>query len=365
MGRRGKRNDYTADFEQLDTPAQVERRNMRRSRHIWPMATIIIAGVIISPISLAMSVRSVGIMNNASREVSAYVKTVGEDKPGRSIATQAVIDYLTGENTPFPAGVADIQWENARKLRTDASTDSGKGDTDWWSHSFTFTDTATKTTRGATQLVSVTSGTATATGTPTLMPVNPGDSVSSEPGAPQGYKTLEQSQTLTDMLAMWAKAYVGDDTSALTVLVADPNQQHAYQPAGLGEYTGVSMNWAVRKDIGGTEYGVVSVTVRFTPNGRAKDDDGTTQPKSSTTLCLLVADPSSGGARVVAWGPNGDVESLRPYGNAADKSKVSSSQSGTSKETAGSESGGGEASQTGTGGQDGQSDGAGATKEGQ
>mgnify|MGYP006922391553 CR=1 FL=1 len=47
---------------------------------------------------------------------------------------------------------------------------------------------------------------------------------------PAWYLSLDNSNTLDNLIKTWAKAYVGKDMNAFTVLIADPDTNHIYQP---------------------------------------------------------------------------------------------------------------------------------------
>ena len=138
---------------------------------------------------------------------------------------------------------------------------------------------------------------------------------------------------------------MGGDRSKLTVLVADPNAQHVYLPADLGKYQSATVDWAVklgdrRSDWGDAhakesgKWAAVGVTVSFTPR-KASDKTASTV---STSLTLLVADPSSGSAHVVDWEPAGVLTGLKPYANAVDSAVAAQSSSDSDADSSSSPS---------------------------
>lgn len=47
---------------------------------------------------------------------------------------------------------------------------------------------------------------------------------------------IDQAASFQNVVNAWAKAYIGKDSNAFTVLVGDPNSEHAYQPAAIGTF---------------------------------------------------------------------------------------------------------------------------------
>lgn len=359
MARRGR--DAGLGGRDVWDPNGTERRLARRSRRIWPVAAIIVTSCVVSPLAMAVSASSAGYITRAGSQLERLERDAGSERPGRAAATQAVVSYLDGDNTPFPRGVEDIQWSSAQRLRTDPATGTS-GDqsvpTEWWSHRFTFTDKASGTTRIIAQLVAVRAGTPTVSGTPSLVDAPLEGDADDGTTPPSGYRTLDRSDTLEANLTAWAKAWCGTDATQLGVLVADPDTSHAYRPASLGVFKALSVDWLVRRDIGGKAYGVAGVRVQFTPPGRFPDKERQdVTPSSSTSAVVLVADPSSGSSRVVAWGAAGDVDALEPYGNAVDRSVLDEASSrdgsqGSQQDSASQDGSQGSASQDATDGKE-------------
>ena len=281
------------------------------------------------PIALGASTTA----NNSLTKVEEYVAKSTDVKPGKQAAMQAVSEWLNGDSSPFPEGTTDLIWDEARKVGTTANSDGP--DTVTWSHTFSFIGTSDGTSRQCAQLVNITGGVSTPSGKPSLLPLSATNTAGSATTgtAPAGYRRLEQSDTLSQIIRAWAKAYVGKDANALTVAVADPNTSHAYQPASVGTLQNIAINWAVYSDPNlekgeTSEYAAVSTTITFTPYGERKDEGSSSSKfsNSSTTMLLLVRNPTAGSAKVVDWGPDGYIPGLKAYRNAVDKTLIKSSE---------------------------------------
>ena len=87
---------------------------------------------------------------------------------------------------------------------------------------------------------------------------------------------------IQNVVNAWAKAYIGKDSNAFTVLVGDPNSEHAYQPAAIGTFKNVSINWLVECDKNGQSvpkeqssdtppYAAASISITFEPYAAMRD----------------------------------------------------------------------------------------------
>lgn len=331
-----------------DKPIQTEKQ---RRNHIeleaWKLALkktrktkfLLIAVIVCSVLALFIGIKSANDVTEVSSIAVSKIKEVSEthDK-GRQVAVSKVNSWLTGSATPFPGGFSNLMWDSATLVST--QTDSSDGTTDeYWSHQLSFTDSTDGSTRTVAQLVMVSGEVETAVGEPSILPATL-TGTSSAMYKPTGYLDIDTSDNLQTNLGAWAKAYVGKDRNALTVSVGDPNPDNVYQPAEVGTYQGVSVNWVVECDRNGNAvskddssdspaYGAASITVTFKPYP-VKEDDGSTSASSNAatmSLTVLIANPASGNARVVDWAADGLLTTLKPYANAVDKSLASASSS--------------------------------------
>lgn len=289
----------------------------------------------------------------ASSNVQTIGTALGErfrelaaDKPGREAAVESVNSWLT--SGAFPDGTDNLLWDDAVKVGETQTDDGGTSVTvEWWSHQLEFTDLSDGSTRVVTQLISVKDGISTAVGSPTVMSkrVEQGNT-STTTYTPDGYGSVDQSESLTNSLSQWATAYVGSDPTTLTVLIGDPDPAHAYQPAAVGKFSNLSVNWLVectedgqpvsREDSSDNpEYGAASVTITYEPYYTPADADDATRTRPSVTMniTLLVRTPSQGSARVVDWGADGSVDTLSPYSHAVDSTMVDRSSGSDDTDT--------------------------------
>lgn len=322
-----------------------ERRNaieLEAARLCWKRANktlillvVLCIGAIISPI---ICINSLNRLNTVGYALGSQLKEIREDKPGKDVALQAANSWLTGSNTAFKSGVANLWWDSANSVSS-ADTSAGKQGVTYWNHTISFTDLADGSTRTITQMVSVKDGVATAVGSPTILPKTVTGSNTSNSYNPDNYLTIDRPETLNNVVKAWANAYLGKDVNALTVLVGDPDANHVFQPASVGTLTNASIGWLYECDERGhavskeqrsdnPEYGVASLSLSFTPYAKAssgddsqtKQDDNTT---ATTSITVLIHNPTAGSARIVDWGADGNLTALAPYGNAIDKTAVS------------------------------------------
>lgn len=329
--RRAKSSPYDED-EGPSVEVQALKQ-LRRRGNYWRW--IVVVGVVAAVLALTISLRSYSSFTALTSYVTEQSAVSSEDKPGKQAAMQSVESWLSGSSSPFPKGADNLLWDGAVKVSETADSNGGAS-TVYWSHSFSFIDRRTGNTRRVSQLVAVKDDVSSPQGTPTVLPLSAIGTSSGSSAAPDGYPTLTQSDSLTSVIEAWAKAYVGNDSSALTVLVGDPDSNHAFLPAAVGEFDSASINWSVWAGDGkgenvaeGSKYGAASVTVSFKPTAAGDDSQ-----QASTTITVLVKSPTSGAAKVVDWGADGSVSALRPYSHAVDKSLISG-QTTTDSDTTG------------------------------
>ena len=310
---------------------------------------LIILFICVGLIAPMLSVRAVNTLSDMGSYMSSKLEEMNGDKPGKQAALQAVYSWLNGDEGPFRDGYENLWWNGATEVGTATSDDSSNSTIQYWSHQLSLTDKSDGSTRDLTQLVAVTDGVGKAVGKPTVLPkaITPNDDGTTT-YTPSGYVQLDQSESLTTLVGAWAKAYVGKDPNTLTVLVGDPNSGHKYQPASLGKYSNSSIDWLVQCNRDGSavseddksdnpEWAAAGVSISFVPYAKKSTDgsdksDGNENKSSSlgtveTSITVLIHNPVRGNAKIVDWGAEGSVKTLRPYSNAVDNSMVNSSSS--------------------------------------
>lgn len=348
-GRKAKRRHQTqpeaVNFDEVKNDNQIELDAIKECRNrtkLWRI--LIIVACVCAPISLLICMGNTATIDDAVTEAQAVNANMTVDKPGKNAALQSINTWLTGSNSPFPSGTSNLTWDGAQKT-SDYMESSGDSSVSvqTWVHTFSFTD-STGSVRRVTQNTMIRDNVANAVGTPSILPEDPTTTSSSNEGnsAPQGYRSLDNASQLDALVTTWAKSYVGKDVSAFTVLVADPDTNHVYQPANVGTFDNAAINWGVWQDQNadgennGT-YAVLNVTITFKPyatTNTSADDQSQHQTQSaSTELNLLVSNPTLGSAKIVDWGGSGQVSNLEPYANALPKSIVNSASSSGSDDT--------------------------------
>ena len=238
-----------------------------------------------------ISVRAINTLTDMGSYLTEKYKEISGDKPGKQVALQSVYGWLDDDNGAFQYGYANLWWNGATEVGTSTSDGSDGETTQYWSHQMSLTDKSDGSTRDITQLVAVTDGVATAVGTPTVLPKTVTSTSGTDTYRPDGYVQLDQNTSLTTVVGAWAKAYVGKDPNALTVLVGDPNSEHVYQPASLGSYLNSSIEWLVQCTKDGKvvdkknksdnpEWAAASVSISFKPYERKVDASAANNPSA-------------------------------------------------------------------------------------
>lgn len=317
------------------------KKALKNTRKWKIVVVLFVCTGIVAPM---ISVRAINTLNEMGTYLTEKYKDISEDKPGKQVALQAVYSWLDDDNGAFQYGYANLWWNGANEVSSTTSDDSDKSGTQYWSHQMSLTDKSDGSTRDITQLVSVTDGVATAVGTPTVLPKAATSASGSDSYRPDGYVQLDQTASLTNMVGAWAKAYVGKDANALTVLVGDPDSDHAYQPSSLGVYQSSQLDWLVQCNRDGTatgkddksdnpEWAAANVRISFRPYEKKVDatDGSDAEAKSvgnvDISVTVLIHNPTRGSAKIVDWGASGSLTTLTPFSNAVDRSLITSTTS--------------------------------------
>ena len=331
-----KDNQYTSAWNERDTRNDAAKLTLKtlRKRTRW-MRILVFMACILSPLALVLSTSAASTVQAMQDTVDNVSSTSQTEKPGMEVGLQAVQTWLGNkENNPYPGGTANLQWNGATKVASHTDTSANEVTTAYWSHRFSFTNLVTGATVRVAQLVTVANGVETAIGSPSILPPSIAANAGGASSAVPGYPSLDQSESLGTLVDQWSKVYVGDDDDALTVLIGDSNTNHLYKAASLGAYQSATVNWAVWAGDGkggdpvqGSEYGAVGITITYSPSGGSKTAN------VNTSLTLLVAHPTGGAPKVVAWGADSNIKALKPFGNAVDKTLARGANSGSNDST--------------------------------
>ena len=60
-----------------------------------------------------------------------------------------------------------------------------------------------------------------------MLPLKASGAGGAQSYTPSGYSRIDQASSFQNVVNAWAKAYIGKDSNAFTVLVGDPNSEHA------------------------------------------------------------------------------------------------------------------------------------------
>lgn len=361
FGKKKTDNSPIVEDEYDDEAEELSLLKMAAKRmNVWRI--LLILAIVSSFWALLAVVSNSGLVNDNNRLMQQAISQTSNEVPGKQVALNSVVSWLSGGDTPFPQGTSNLTWDRGRKVREVAGKGEKKTTDVYYVHYFSFIDTAAKTTRRVAQTVKVENDMITATGTPSILSDNSVSLSDSSTTAPDGYKTVDNSSVLSPLVESWGRAYTGSDSKAFTVLIGDSDNTHVYRPANLGKLASSTVNWAVyvNKDgsatQGTSDLAVLSVTLQFTPKQYKKTDDigtadnsansssqNSTVKQATTTVSVLVQNPNSGAARIVAWGAEGDFMGLKPFSQfvlSDSNSQASSSGSDSNSDSGNSDSDG-------------------------
>ena len=229
----------------------------------------------------------------------------------RAEALDAVGDWLASEVSPL-ADAQVLGWDHAETVPWPESVDEkDRTHTVWAAHVLVGTGTAVYD--AGVQVNYSPSVGATVVGSPSLLPLPMTQGASDEISLWPGTTSVAASEATTRAVEAWAQAYTSGDSDALATVISDPDASHLYSP--LSGFTQATAQIEVaayraykRGDHPDTSVLMVSVTLHAQREGQEKP--------SQLSFDLLVSEPTTGAARVTAWGSPGSGPSLRPYENA-------------------------------------------------
>lgn len=229
----------------------------------------------------------------------------------RAEALDAVGDWLASETSPL-SDAQVLGWDRAESVPWPENVDDeDRTHTVWAAH--VLVSTSAGIYDAGVQVNYEPSTGATVVGAPSLLPVPVSRDISSEISLWPGTTSVAASEATTRAVEAWAQAYTSGDADALATVVSDPDASHRYSPISGFTHTTTQVEIAAyraynRGDKPDTSLLMVSVTLYAQREGQDKP--------SQLSFDLLVSDPTTGAARVTAWGSPGSGPNLKPYENA-------------------------------------------------
>lgn len=244
------------------------------------------------------------LMNPTAQTVTA--PSVELDPSGRTIAWALTEQWLKSD--PLGANARIISWNGSKTIRMRNGSDDTKAtvntlivDTDlgWWR--------VKATVRNADGQLA---------GWPSAERLDIPDTATPNGGDdwPNILGSLQPSQALSTLASQWAGALMGEDSDALTVLIADPDPNASYQALGLGAVENATIDKSAYLDAGTVDRNNGKsdrAIIRATITLKAR---GTTGAQTQFTYDLLIANPD-GTPRILAWGAPGTGPELKEYSN--------------------------------------------------
>ncbi|ARD42528.1 hypothetical protein [Actinomyces gaoshouyii] len=308
--RRGRTKQFWAREAMAPTPAGWEagahavrakrwRRLVRANFVAFPVAVL----ALIIVVSQLVTSQSGGAGTTGGDGVPTVV---------RAEALSAVGEWLGSDDPPL-ANAEVAGWDGAERLEWPEFTEEEDRTWEAWVARVLVSSDAGVYVAGV-QVVVGADG-AAATGAPSLevVPSAAGGPSASGGARWPGTSSAPASDTVVRAVRAWAQAYISGDAAALTTVVADPDTTHSYLPvSGFTSVTptvdGAAWRAYARGDDPDTSQMMVAVTLSV-------ERDGMSRPVPMS-FDLLVTDPTTGAARVTAWGASGSGPTLLPYGNA-------------------------------------------------
>lgn len=259
-------------------------------------------------IIMCLIVGAVNINLYMNQPETPEIPTPDFNPSGKQVAYGMVEQWLAANPLDAPAHI--VSWDGMQENPTEKGT-SSTPQVKEYQHSFTVVSNAD---RWYLVKQTVTSDnkrlgnpSVDVIAAPLLSDTSPAQSWRGEMGE------VEHSDALDNAVNQWGAALAGSDSSKLTVLVADPNTKHVYQPLMLADNATTTLDritYAPLGDINKEDqtsnwaWGSVTVTIPASDN----------QQERSFTYDVLIKNPTGQG-RVVAWGAPGSAPKLKAYQN--------------------------------------------------
>lgn len=251
---------------------------------------------------------------------------------GKTQATMYVENWLK-DGSPLEEGRI-LSWDGVTNERAQTGSGSSKRNVPLVVHSFTLADKAGDVWR-ATLTVRRSDGSPVSEPmlekdpTPKLKP-----SETPDWSGTLGLTNIQSADPAGVVVEKWAQAYMGSSSQQLTVLVADPDGKHAYRAADIGEVQSATVQKAaylnrgdVNRNESTSDWAVARVGIEVRPWNAKKDS----QPVQ-LDYDVLLKDPDSGSAKVVAWGAVGTGAELKEYRNAVTGTAADALRNGDEKD---------------------------------
>lgn len=251
---------------------------------------------------------------------------------GKTQATMYVENWLK-DGSPLEEGRI-LSWDGVTNEKAQTGSGSSKRSVPLVVHSFTLADKAGDVWK-ATLTVRKSDGSPVSEPmlekdpTPELKP-----SETPDWSGTLGLTNIQSTDPAGVVVEKWAQAYMGSSSQQLTVLVADPDGKHAYRAADIGEVQSATVEKAaylnrghVNQKESASNWAVARVGIEVLPWNAKKDS----QPVQ-LDYDVLLKDPDSGSARVVAWGAVGTGAELKAYRNAVTGTAADALRNGDRKD---------------------------------
>lgn len=342
MSRRSKRNrsgadawvDHALEAPRAALPDERLRRHARwKRRYVW-VATFTL------PVALAANAF---VFFNIATDSEEQVELSGAQMDditlqARALATATVTDWLGADPSPLPGGQL-MSWNHVSEVDALApmDTDSDGEKVPWQTvlmHDLTVTDGSTVYSVAVATSADPLDG-VHLIGSPSLMPYAPAASSGYTGSLWPGAQQVTASESVTESVGQWARAFTGDDPGALRLTVGDPETGHSYMPLVGSELAGVdivktTVQQHLLSEEGRAPNEPEQVVVRaelsldWNPSdngdgdsgGDGGDGDSSSRQLQPVTYDLLVDRANTASPHVVAWGGPGTGPNLRPYDNA-------------------------------------------------
>ena len=238
-------------------------------------------------------------------------QTSGDSVPTvvRAEAIRAVDQWLGSDEPPL-ADARVAGWDGAEKMEWPDSIPEKDRTYDVWVARVLVSTDASVYVAGVQVTVDAEGA---AAGVPSLEVLPSAQEQSADSTRWPGTSAVSVSGAVDRAVSAWAQAYTSGDPVALTTLVSDPDTQHSYLPiSGFTSVTATvnSAAWHAYPKGGDPDTSQLMVNVTL-----AVERDGLSTP-AQMTFDLLVTAPTTGSARVTAWGAPGSAPTLTPYSNA-------------------------------------------------
>jgi len=307
-------SSWLTDNEEQPRAGTLSGKTIRRRARFYRL--YLLSAAVLAPLLLLALVAAV-----SASPAPATAPPPVQNPPGRSAATEAMLDWLSGPNPGLVDGRL-LLWSGARQIQAPAAENRTTAEALALAvevDTFVVADGAGNQFTAEFQVALDGQSRAKVLSGPSLTPLPVLDpEASRNAGLWPGRPSMQAPEPVSAAVRAWAAAYTSGDPAALRLTVGDPDRARAYLPlTGVASVT-TSVGAATALDAA-TVVARAELTITWatgTPTATTAPTTVDAPAPPPVAFDVLVTGSDTAAPRVVAWGCPGAGPTFVPFGNA-------------------------------------------------